>query len=133
MICMVKEVNICGRNLSSLINQTFRNFDVVVSDQTENNLMRRVVQDFWDHLNICYIDSSHTKGASENFNCAIQNGVGNIIKILCQDDIMVDPNGLKLISDAFQKEKCGWVVGGCLHFKDVGSFLMILCHSITIK
>lgn len=109
-------------NLYSLINQKFRNFDVVVSDQTQNNLMRRVVRDFREYLNICYIDSSDTTGASENFNCAIQSGVGDIVKILCQDDIMIDPNGLQLISDAFQKDNCGWVVGGCLHFKEIGSF-----------
>jgi hypothetical protein len=105
-----------------LSEQSFENFEVVVSDQTKNKLMHEAVARFQNQLDIKLLDGSETTGASENFNFAISGGTGEIVKIMCQDDIILDKDALQKISDSFKETSTGWVVGGCNHFQKTGVY-----------
>lgn len=73
------------RCLSSLDHQTFRDFEIVL---TQSGKM------------------------AENTNSAIKQAKGKIIKILFQDDYLADNNSLQKIVDSFTG---GWLVTGCFH------------------
>lgn len=73
------------RCLSSLDHQTFRDFEIVL---TQDGKM------------------------AENTNSAIKQAQGKIVKLLFQDDYLTDDNSLQKIVDNFTG---GWLATGCLH------------------
>lgn len=73
------------RCLSSLDNQTFRDFEIVM---TQDGKM------------------------AENANAAIKQAKGKIIKLLFMDDYLSDSNSLQKIVSSFTG---GWLATGCLH------------------
>ena len=82
--------------LDTLAEQTFQDFDVVVSDQSENDHIMKVCEEY--DMEFVYIQYGG-KNACENLNTALDNCDGRIIKIMFSDDIFVKKNALELIHD----------------------------------
>lgn len=76
----------------SLGNQTFQDFELVVTDEGK---------------------------MAANTNAAIKKAKGDIIKLLYMDDFLYSPDALKNIADEFQG---GWLASGCVHTEDGESF-----------
>lgn len=75
---------------NSLEEQTFRDFDVVITAEGK---------------------------MAENTNAAIKQATGQIIKILYMDDFLWNPLALQRVSDAFDKG-AKWYASGCVHTTD---------------
>jgi GT2 family glycosyltransferase len=107
--------------LSILSNQTFKDFEVVISDHTKdnnNNLILETIQEF-STLNIRYIRNTQNRGSSSaNINFAMDHCSGELIKILFQDDFLYNDKSLEIISNNFE-EKDNWLVTGCCHYDGV--------------
>ena len=73
------------RLLQSLDQQTFRDFEVVITREGK---------------------------MAENTNAAIKQSKGEIIKILYQDDYLAHPRALEMVDKAFRGQ---WLVTGCAH------------------
>lgn len=105
------------RCLDSIIEQTFENFEVVISDNSEDDTLFKVACKYG--MPISY--SKHSiKGASENTNAAIKRAKGEIIKVLHMDDYFAHKNALQRIVEAYRG---GWLVTGCKHTKDGKKFI----------
>ena len=88
--------------LSNLIFQTFKDFEVVISDQSTFYNLRSIVDTFNHVLNIRYVRNTGVKkNAANNVNYAVKHATGEIVKLLYMDDFFVDPFALQKISDAF--------------------------------
>ena len=75
--------------LDTLAEQTFQDFDVVVSDQSKNDNIMKVCEEYdFEFVYIQYGGSN----ACENLNTALDNCDGRIIKIMFSDDIFVKKN-----------------------------------------
>jgi len=100
------------RSFDMLKKQTFKDFEVVISDNSEDDIVKNLCEDAtYKPLNIRYIRNP-IKGLAQNTNSAIQNGKGEIIKILYMDDYLAHENSLKEIADNFEGQ---WLVTGCEH------------------
>ncbi len=100
------------RNLDILLKQTFTNFEVVISDNSENDEIKHLCDnDDYKTLNIKYFKNPR-KGMAQNTNEAIKNAKGEIIKILYMDDYLAGNDSLQKIKDNF---KGYWMVTGCEH------------------
>ncbi len=97
------------RCLDSLWNQTFQDFDIVVTDNSDNTDIQRVC-DFYK-TGIRYYKNPN-KGMAQNTNEAIRQSTGDLIKILYMDDYMYDDFSVETIMDNF---KGRWMVSGCAH------------------
>lgn len=107
------------KSLSYIDKQTFKNFEVVVSDHSTNGDVKNVCDKF-KNLDINYIKNNSNKGSSSaNLNNAILNAKYNIIKFLMQDEYLYDENTLLDIKKEFDDEKVNWVITGCLYGNDV--------------
>src|SRR3989338_4977486 len=74
------------RSFNMLKKQTLKEFEVVISDNSENDTVRNLCKDpNYQSLNIKYIKNPR-KGASKNTNEAMKNAAGRLIKILHMDD-----------------------------------------------
>ena len=113
-------IEFLNQNLKQLKLQIFKDFEVVISDNSENeeiaDFVKKYVEENKD-LNIKYIKNIGNKNIGANTNNAIKNASGEIIQIICQDDYVYNRYSLQKIIDAFDK-KIGWMCSMYMHTKD---------------
>ena len=102
---------------SHLMYQTFKDFNVVISDQSDGDNLKTICDTFSHVLNIKYIkNTSNKKNAGNNVNNAVKHATGEIIKLLYMDDYFVDQDALLKISNAFDSNPDGkWFISGFTH------------------
>jgi hypothetical protein len=103
--------------LSHLMYQSFKDFDIVISDQSEGDNLKEICDIFSHVLDIKYFkNKSRVKNAANNVNNAVRHATGEIVKLLYMDDFFVDQEALKKISDAFDNNPEGkWLISGFTH------------------
>ena len=105
--------------LDSIDNQTYRNFNVVISDHSITNVIEVLCNEYRDKFEIIYIKNNDKLGnGPHNTNNAIKNSDGEIIKIMFQDDFFVNDDSLDKIVQSFIDNNCGWVVNGSTQTHD---------------
>lgn len=72
--------------LKSIITQSFKNYEVIITDDSPDDSVTNVVKEFRQYPNLKYYKNSVTKGSPENWNEAIRCATGEYIKILHHDD-----------------------------------------------
>jgi hypothetical protein len=108
-------------NFEKISTQTYRDFNVIVSDHSKDNKIELLCNRYLSKFEIKYIKNNSNLGNGPyNTNNAISNADGDIIKILFQDDFFFQDNSLELILEEFKNEKCNWLVNGCNHTHDDG-------------
>ena len=99
------------RCLDSLWTQTLQDFEIVVSDNSDDDILGDVCG-FYGGIN--YFQNPR-KGMAQNTNEAIKASSGSLIKILYMDDFLAHPDSLQKIWDKFDGH---WLVSGCEHSYD---------------
>ena len=77
--------------LSSAIEQTYANFEVVICDDSLNNSIENIVNSFCNHKNfhkIVYIKNEKNIGSRENYKKVFRISKGEYIKFLNDDDML---------------------------------------------
>ena len=97
------------RCLDSILAQTFSDFEVVVTDNSEDDRLKKLCQKYG--MNIRW-SRNPRKGMAQNTNEALKLARGELVKILYMDDYFTDKDSLQDIVDAFRGH---WLVSGCLH------------------
>jgi len=101
--------------------QTFKDFEVCISDHSVNDDVLSVVNQFRDKFEIVFHRNTEHKGNSPaNTNAAIDLCSGEIVKIMFQDDFFYDDESLEKIVAEFENSDKSWLVNGCNHTKDDG-------------
>ena len=86
-----------AQSLEILTRQSFRDFEVVVSDQSDDTAVADVCAAFSDRLTIRHIwNHDAPRQASANVNNALDHASGDIVKVLFQDDFL---NGSRALGD----------------------------------
>ena len=109
-------------NFDIFTKQTFKDFDVVISDQSKNDAIKKVCDEYANRLDIHYFKISDKASASDNTNNAIKNATGKLIKILFLDDFLYNEKSLENVVKNFDLGKDGWLVTACIHTKDGVNF-----------
>lgn len=97
------------RCLESLWNQSFQDFEIVVTDNSDDDDILNICN--WFRTGIRYYRNPR-KGMAQNTNEAIRRSKGEIIKILYMDDYMAHDEALEKIVKHFDGE---WLVTSCTH------------------
>jgi glycosyltransferase involved in cell wall biosynthesis len=105
----------------SLKIQTFRDFDIVISDQSKNDSILDVCKDYSEDFEFTYIKYQGSVPC-ENINIALENCSGDIIKIMFSDDIFVREDALDIIQKEYEKTNCKWAFSGFCGTKDGKTF-----------
>lgn len=101
------------RSLDMLAKQTFKDFDIVISDNSNDKVLRDIAYLEYPDLDTMWYFNPK-KGMAKNTNSAIKKSKGDLIKILYLDDYLFSENSLKEIVDNFS-DACDWLITGCLH------------------
>ncbi len=98
--------------LNSLLNQTYKNFEVVVCEDGENPCSKYVIDAFADKLNIVYFAMNESAGRCLTANKGIEIAKGEYINLLDDDDFFY-PDHLEVVVSNIQKNKnCKMFVTG---------------------
>ena len=100
------------RCMDSLWDQTFQDFEIVVTDNSEDDVIKDLC-DNWYKKDVRYYRNPN-KGMAPNTNEVIKRSAGDLIKILYMDDFMAHNRALEHIYNAF-RFNTEWLVTGCNH------------------
>lgn len=106
--------------LNSIKKQTYTNYEVVVSDQSKDDVTKKLVDFYSSVMDIKYLDSKHLpRKIGVNMNNAIKNCSGDIIKPMCADDFLLSENTLEIIAKYFGSVDNQWMIMGTLHCNSI--------------
>lgn len=96
--------------------QTFKDFDVVISDHSKTDIIKNLCAEYKNKLDIHYYKNAENIGnSSANINNAIKKAGGKLIKILFQDDFLYSNESLENIIKNFDLDKDHWLITACEH------------------
>jgi len=105
-------------SFEKMAEQTFKDFDVIISDHSVDSDVENTCKKWDEKLNIKYFKNETNRGnPASNLNNAIKNSDGEWVKILCQDDFLVYENSMEIISNNLPEDK-NWMATGYIHTKD---------------
>jgi glycosyltransferase involved in cell wall biosynthesis len=103
----------------SIKSQTFKDFQVCISDHSVDDSIFSVCEIYANYFEIKYFKNENNIGnSSANTNSAIEMSDGKIIKTMFQDDFFYSPNALELIYESLSKSDSSWLLCGCNHTND---------------
>lgn len=74
--------------IDSVLNQTFQDFELIISDDASTDKTREIAQEYSSDPRISFFQNNKQLGIGGNWNRGIERSKGRYIKILCQDDII---------------------------------------------
>ena len=99
--------------------QTFQDFDIVISDHSEDDVIHDFCEEISKEFSIIYLKNPNDRGfQGSNINCVMENAEGKILKLLMQDDLFVDDKALEKIKKGFDETNCKWLFHGFTHTTD---------------
>lgn len=113
-------------NLYSIFSQTYNNYEIVVSDNSEDEKIEKVCNKYSEEGKVIkYLkNEGNRRSASVNINNCINNSSGDLIKILFQDDLFYSKTSLEETVEPFTKNpSLIWLASSCCHTKNGYDFI----------
>lgn len=118
--------------LENLKQQTIQDFEIVISDQSQDLKVFDICEKYSSIFNIKYVKNFYGIGRSaHNLNTCLDFATGKIIKVMFMDDYFLDINALKKISDKFKTDNCKWVMNAFTHTEDDKNYFNILIPQLN--
>ena len=76
-----------GETIKCVLDQTYQNFEIIITDNCSDDNTQNVVLSF-DDSRIKYYNNGNNLGAEANWNKSLKLANGKYIKLLCADDII---------------------------------------------
>jgi glycosyltransferase involved in cell wall biosynthesis len=92
-----------GRLLKSLADQTFKDFEVIITDDSPDDSLLDLVSEYIDKLSLRYFKNAQALGTPENWNEGIRHAKGQWIKLMHDDDWLASPGSLQVFVDAIKR------------------------------
>ena len=109
-----KNVDYLQRLLQSVIIQTFKDYEIIITDNSPDNSVEELVKESGKQLSIRYYKNDPPTNMGENFNRVLQKANGEWIKIMHDDDWFADETSLQQFADAAnQYFDCDFIFSGC--------------------
>jgi len=90
-----KRVAYLTRLLDSLVLQSFRDFEVIISDDSNDQSVSDLAEQYRSHFSISYYKNNPSLGTPGNWNFAISKARGEWIKLMHDDDWFVNAEALQ--------------------------------------
>lgn len=108
------------RELFDTINsQTFRNFEVCISDHSKDNSIFEVCEEYANYFEIKYYKNEQDRGnGPANTNSVLEMCSAKYTKLIFADDLFVNEKALEIILNTFQETNCDWCFSGFKHTRN---------------
>lgn len=91
------------RCLDSLISQRFTDFEVILSDDSPDDSVQQIAEEYKKDLSIVYFKNDPSLGTPANWNFAMQHARGGYIKLMHDDDWLADKDALQKFYDCLEE------------------------------
>ena len=108
-----KNVEYLQRLLQSVTIQTFKDFEIVITDNSPDNSVEQLVKDLEQQLSIRYYKNDPPTNMGENFNKVILQATGQWIKIMHDDDWFATPASLQKFADIAKVTSKEFIFSAC--------------------
>ena len=114
------EIKLLEYNLNQIRLQKEKDYEVIVSDDSENNYVENHIKKIKD-IDIKYIKNTGKKGIGGNSNNAMIQAKGELIHFMYQDDYFFNEQSLQKIVENFDYDK-KWMVSAYIHTRNRNEF-----------
>ena len=124
-------------SLNRIKSQTFQDFNLIISDHSQDNTIENICNEFRNELNIVYEKNSYGRGnIAANLNNCLRLSNGIFTKILFQDDFLYSEYSLEYLATNLNHNTM-WAVNSCEHTRDNGQsffrpFTPVYNHNIHL-
>jgi glycosyltransferase involved in cell wall biosynthesis len=126
-----KGAEILEYSFEQMERQTYKNFDVVITDHSVDDQIINLCTGWSNRLDIKYFRNENSRGnAAVNTNYSIRNSTGDLIKLLCQDDYLFDELSLEKTVKAFDAN-ANWLASAYVHTYNKTKYFK--CHLPTMN
>lgn len=109
---------------SSIEKQTFKNFEVCISDHSKDDSTLEVCEEYSQDFTIQYFKNVEDRGnGPANTNSAVEMCSGQYTKLIFSDDLFINDNAFELIVRTFDATDCDWLFNGFKHTSDGRNFV----------
>lgn len=96
--------------------QDFRDFEVCISDHSQDNTILEVCEEYANYFTIKYYKNNQNFGnGPANTNSVVEMCSGKITKLIFQDDLFIDESALSKLKFTFDMQSCNWCLSGFAH------------------
>jgi len=95
-----KRTHFLNRLLLSIENQSYTNFEVIISDDSNDNSVEQLLKEFTGKLEVKYFKNDKALGTPSNWNHSISKATGQWIKLMHDDDWFADEHSLEKFASA---------------------------------
>ncbi len=99
-----KEPDLLEKALRALETQTFRDFEIILTDDTPDDSVRKLAERWQDRLPITYQSHRPSLGTPENWNAGLRLAKGKYILVHHHDDWLLRPDSLTLFVKALDDQ-----------------------------
>jgi glycosyltransferase involved in cell wall biosynthesis len=104
-------INFLKRLLDSISIQSFKDFEVIVTDDSPGTQVEQLTAQYKDKFNLLYFKNSLPLGTPANWNEAISHAGGEWIKLMHDDDWFSSSESLRIFADHLN-ENCKFIFSG---------------------
>lgn len=98
-----KRVDYLARLLNSIAKQTYKDFEVIITDDSNDDSVADLIQQYRSVIsNLFYFKNENVKGTPENWNEAIRKANSDWIKIMHDDDWFNSEDSMKVFADSIR-------------------------------
>src|SRR4051812_28627567 len=116
-----KRVLFLKRLLDSISGQTYKDFEVIVTDDTPGNEVKDLCEHYKNRFPLYYFKNLLQLGTPENWNESIRRSNGEWIKLMHDDDWFADENSLWEFADAATKHPDNYFIFSGFSEVDIGA------------
>lgn len=98
-----KRVDYLKRLLDSIAVQTYRDFEVIVTDDSPNEEVQQLCRQYTDQFALHFFKNPHNLNTPENWNEGVRKARGQWIKIMHDDDWFSTPDSLTQFAQAIRQ------------------------------
>lgn len=112
-----KRVDQLNRLLLSISSQTFKDFEVIITDDSPDNSVTRLCETYDQIIPLRYYKNSPALGTPENWNEGIRKATGRWIKLMHDDDWFLQKDALSQFASAILEAKGKLIFSGFKNIK----------------
>ena len=93
-IPVYKKIDYVKRLLESILKQSYKDIEVIISDDSPNDSLKNELEPYFAYLKIHYYHHKVSLGSPSNWNFAIEKSTGEYFMLIHQDDWLSDETAI---------------------------------------
>ena len=128
-----KRVDYLRRLLVSINEQTFKDFEVIITDDSPDDSVSTLLNEMQLLYSYQYLKNTPALGTPANWNRGLAIARGTWIKLMHDDDWFSTPNALQRFADESKKSNAGFIFSAFNNVKEGQSPTPVFCSSFRLK